>query len=521
MMTNLLQQLRLTARMALGFGSLLLLMVACVAVAALRFGEVRAATDRLMEVEWVKAQAVADLNTATRATGRRSLELLVTEDANRMRELRDRIADNRKLADASVETLRRLIYRPEGKQLLAEIEALRHQYLQVFEAEDAELEAGHRAEAVARAENALMPLLDRLQEKTTALNALQTRLAGEARDSVRATVQNALWTMLALGAGALVAGALLAAVLSRSITQPVAEAVALARRVAEGDLGVRIEAQGRDEVADLLRALHDMSVRLAGVVAGVRSNAESVATASAQIAHGNQDLSQRTEEQASALQQTAASMEQLGSTVEQNATHARQANTLAAEAASVARSGGEAVGKVVATMQGIHDSSRRIAEIIGTIDGIAVQTNILALNAAVEAARAGEQGRGFAVVAGEVRALAQRSAEAAREIKSLITASVEQVEQGHDLVADAGQTMQRILQAIERVSTIVDEITHASAEQSTGVGQIGEAVGQMDQVTQQNAALVEESAAAAESLKEQAQQLVSAVAVFRLGAHAA
>jgi methyl-accepting chemotaxis protein len=253
------------------------------------------------------------------------------------------------------------------------------------------------------------------------------------------------------------------------------------------------------------------------VVGQVRGNADSVATASAQIAQGNADLSQRTEEEASALQQTAATMEQLGTTVRQNAENAQQANQLAHGASAVALQGGKVVGQVVQTMKGISDSSRKIADIIGTIDGIAFQTNILALNAAVGAARAGEQGRGFAVVAGEVRNLAQRSAEAAKEIKRLIGASVERVEQGSALVDRAGQTMNDVVNSIRRVTDIVGEISAASVQQSTGVNQVGEAVGQMDQVTQQNAALVEESAAAAESLRGQAAALVQAVAAFKLG----
>jgi methyl-accepting chemotaxis protein len=269
--------------------------------------------------------------------------------------------------------------------------------------------------------------------------------------------------------------------------------------------------------SSLMARLAEMQTSLAEMVSNVRANSESVATASAQIAQGNQDLSQRTEEQASALQQTAATMEQLNATVRNNADSARQANQLAQGASAVAVQGGDMVGKVVDTMQGINASSRRIGEIIGVIDGIAFQTNILALNAAVEAARAGEQGRGFAVVAGEVRSLAQRSAAAAKEIKGLITHNVEQVEQGTALVDQAGKTMDEIVGSIRRVSDIVAEITAASVEQSTGIAQVGDAISQMDQVTQQNAALVEQSAAAAESLQGQAQQLVEAVAVFRLG----
>ena len=261
---------------------------------------------------------------------------------------------------------------------------------------------------------------------------------------------------------------------------------------------------------------------LTAAVTNVRQGSENVATASAEIAQGNQDLSNRTEQQACALEETAATMDELGSTVRNNADNAKQANQLALGASAVALQGGTVVGQVVETMKGINDSSRRIADIISVIDGIAFQTNILALNAAVEAARAGEQGRGFAVVAGEVRSLAQRSADAAKEIKLLINASVERVEHGTALVDQAGKTMGEIVGAIKRVTDIVGEISSASAEQSSGVAQVGEAVTQMDQATQQNAALVEESAAAAESMKQQAHQLVEAVAVFKLrqGEHA-
>ncbi|MFN6998223.1 MAG: methyl-accepting chemotaxis protein, partial [Aquincola tertiaricarbonis] len=325
----------------------------------------------------------------------------------------------------------------------------------------------------------------------------------------------ARWELLVAGLGSLLAGISVAMVLSGRLSRTAEQAVTEAGCMANGDLSRTIPAGSRDELGRLLTALADMQAKLRGIVAGVRHGADGVATASAQIAAGNSDLSARTEQQASALQQTAASMEQLSSTVKLNADNAQQANQLALNASEVARQGGDVVDRVVETMRSIDDSSRQIADIIGTIDGIAFQTNILALNAAVEAARAGEQGRGFAVVAGEVRSLAQRAAEAARQIKTLIATSVERVEHGSALVNNAGATMGEVVQAIQRVTDIVAEISAASREQASGVTQVGEAVTQMDRATQQNAALVEESAAASESLRSQASQRVQAVAVFR------
>jgi methyl-accepting chemotaxis protein len=293
-------------------------------------------------------------------------------------------------------------------------------------------------------------------------------------------------------------------------------ATEVAKAVADGDLSTPIKLKAGD-TSSLMARLHAMQRGLADAVRSVRLGSEGVASASEQIARGNQELAHRSEQQASALQQTAATMEELGSTVRNNADNARQANQLAQGASTVAVKGGEVVGQVVETMKGINDSSKTIADIVSVIDAIAFQTNILALNAAVEAARAGEQGRGFAVVAGEVRSLAQRSAAAAKEIKTLITVSVKRVEHGTALVDRAGQTMGEIVGAIKRVTDIVGEISLASVEQSSGVTQVGHAVTQMDQATQQNAALVEQSAAAAASLRQQAQQLVQAVAVFKLG----
>ena len=353
------------------------------------------------------------------------------------------------------------------------------------------------------------------------LNKFNFEGAQQAAEHVDSVYRNVRALVVGLLAATLLIGIVLSWVITRRLIAQLGGeprvAAEVARAVAEGDLSSTIHVKPGD--ADSLMArLATMQRSLAQAVATVRQGSENVAISSAQIAQGNQDLSSRTEHQASALQQTAATMDQLGSTVRNNADNAKQANQLAAGASSVAVEGGEVVGQVVSTMKDINDSSKKIADIITVIDGIAFQTNILALNAAVEAARAGEQGRGFAVVAGEVRSLAQRSAEAAKEIKTLIGASVERVERGTALVDRAGQTMQQIVQSIRRVSDIVGEISSASVEQSSGVQQVGQAVTEMDQATQQNAALVEQSAAAAESLKQQAQQLVQAVAVFKLSA---
>ncbi len=314
--------------------------------------------------------------------------------------------------------------------------------------------------------------------------------------------------LVALGVFGVLLGVSSAWWLAGSIIRPLSSANAAARQVATGDLTTPIDARGTDEVAQLLGSLQSMQAHLVEVVSSVRQGADGLSLASAEIAQGNHDLSARTENQASALEQTAASMEELNSTVQQNADNARQANQLAMQASTVAVQGGEVVGQVVQTMKGINESSRKIADIIGVIDGIAFQTNILALNAAVEAARAGEQGRGFAVVASEVRSLAGRLADAAKEIKTLIHASGERVAQGTALVDQAGNTMAEVVGSIRRVTDIVGKISAASSEQSSGMAQIGKAINQIDQVTQQNAALVEQMAAAASSLQHQAADLV-------------
>ncbi|WP_293779401.1 methyl-accepting chemotaxis protein [uncultured Oxalicibacterium sp.] len=348
----------------------------------------------------------------------------------------------------------------------------------------------------------------------------QAMLMDQSVEKGRHASRSSINLMLALSGLAVLFAVGCAFIITRSITRPLNDAVRIASAVAAGNLTVRIHNTSRDETGSLLTALKAMSDNLHRIVSEVRISTDTINTASGEIASGNLDLSSRTEQQAGALEETASAMEELTSTVKQNADNAAQANTLAMSASEVAGRGGEVVGQVVNTMTEINDASRRIVDIIAVIDGIAFQTNILALNAAVEAARAGEQGRGFAVVASEVRNLAQRSAAAAKEIKSLIDASVDKVDNGSRLVAEAGVTMQDVVASVKRVTDVVAEITAASREQSEGIEQINLAITQMDETTQQNAALVEQAAAAAQSLQEQADRLTQTVGVFQLDAQA-
>jgi methyl-accepting chemotaxis protein len=401
----------------------------------------------------------------------------------------------------------------EGKRLMEIVAARRKEYIDIrngiFKAEG---ESNWTQQIDAR----LVPAINAYVKAIEDVVDRQTALFDSSRESVDAMYASGRNFLVVLGAIALFLGAALAWLLSRSITRPLGHAVAVARTVASGDLTGRIVVTTSDETGQLLQALKDMNDSLVEIVAKIRAGTDTIATASSQIAAGNVDLSSRTEEQASSLEETASSMEELTSTVRQNADNARQANQLAASASEVAARGGLVVGEVVTTMGSINESSKKIVDIISVIDGIAFQTNILALNAAVEAARAGEQGRGFAVVATEVRSLAQRSAAAAKEIKTLIGDSVEKVDAGGKLVEAAGKTMEEIVSSVKRVTDIMGEITAASLEQSSGIEQVNQAITQMDQVTQQNAALVEEAAAASESMREQAGALAQAIATFKI-----
>ena len=430
------------------------------------------------------------------------------------------IAEKRRLLEEALKSYEKAISTPDERQLFDKFPPLLAEFWRHGEANIALITSDKKDDAMAYLVDKTIPARNAVLQLTADTVKLQQQLVAADVSRINTNLQSTLVFLVVSILGAVSALVCLVIWTGRALQNRVFQAQQVAELVRDGNLMQSVQDSRQDEFSPLISALGDMQNSLKRVVSGVRRNAESVASASAEIASGNNDLSARTEQQASALEETAASMEELGSTVRQNADNARTANQLAMNASTVAAQGGEVVAEVVETMKGINASSAKIADIISVIDGIAFQTNILALNAAVEAARAGEQGRGFAVVAGEVRSLAQRSAEAAKEIKSLITASVERVEQGSALVDKAGATMTEVVTAIRRVTDIMGEISAASSEQSAGVGQVGEAVTQMDQATQQNAALVEEMAAAAASLNTQAGELVHAVAVFQLDANA-
>jgi methyl-accepting chemotaxis protein len=509
--------LKIGARLGAGFGLVLILMAALLAVGMLRLTSIGAIINKTVEKDWVKAQAANVVNVGTRANARNTLELIQTSDSAASAKIHERLDANKKAIGAAIDTLDKLIYLPEGRTLLAKLKDERVRYVESFGKVLQLIQAERRAEATDMMLAETLPMLDLLQATVDKLSQLQSGIVEASGVEAARAVDSSRILMATLGCAALLAGIALACWITRSITAPIDAAVQIAQAVAAGDLSTRIEATAKDETGNLLRALRDMNDSLVRIVGQVRAGTDTIATASSQIAAGNLDLSSRTEQQASSLEETAASMEELISTVKQNVDNAHQANRQAMSASDIALKGGAVVSRVVDTMGSINDSSKKIADIIGVIDGIAFQTNILALNAAVEAARAGEQGRGFAVVATEVRNLAQRSAAAAKEIKVLIDDSVVQVDAGSKLVDQAGSTMQEIVASVKRVTDIMAEITCASQEQQAGIEQVNEAVVQLDQATQQNAALVEEASAATASLHSQADGLAQVVSLFRLG----
>jgi methyl-accepting chemotaxis protein len=511
-----LQNLKIGPRLAMGFGIVVGLMTLVAALAWVELNAIERVNAQVVELQRRAALAEAwraevHLNTS-RALG--------VAHSGGNAELDAFYAPQMKVTTERINTLQKeltdLIDTDQGKAQLKAIAAQRTAYVEARKAVLDLSKAGDIEGAMKALAEKMLPATEVYVKSLDALASYQNERVADANAAIAAEVRRAELLIALLLAAAGAAAGFFGWSITRSITRPLNDTMAVTRRIAQGNLADPVHAEGRDEMAAMQRSLGEMQDSLRKLVVDVRSSGDSIATASVQIASGNQDLSTRTEQTASNLQQAASSLEELTGTVAQTADSARTANQLAASACTVASRGGEVVGQVVTTMDEINASSRRIADIIGTIDGIAFQTNILALNAAVEAARAGEQGRGFAVVAGEVRSLAGRSAEAAREIKSLIGASVEKVESGSRLVQDAGTTMNEIVASVQRVTDMIAEISAAAREQSQGIGEVNTAVNQLDQMTQQNAALVEQSTAAAASLEDQSRKLAQIVATFRL-----
>ncbi|HEX2010829.1 MAG TPA: methyl-accepting chemotaxis protein [Roseateles sp.] len=510
-----LRRLKIGLRLALAFGLMLLLLAFLTLFGIQGSGRVFAELKTIYEDRTIPLKQIGAIDALMLRN--RILVMEMLREPTQLAELDSQLQANIGEVTSTWKAYMATYLTPEEKRLAEAFAEVRTAYVRqgLLAARDA-LKAGNNERAQQLYHGQIRTLGAQAKDAIDRLIKLQVEVAAQSYAKAEAT-RDSVWAwsvalsiaaaLLALAAGLLT---------TRSITAPMREAVGLAEAVAGGDLRSQVLVSGQDEASALIGALNRMNDSLAGIVSRVRDGSESIATGSREIATGSMDLSQRTEEQASNLQQTAASMEQLSSTVRNNADTASQANAVAAQAANAAVQGGSVVTQVVDTMQGIAAASKKISDIIGVIDGIAFQTNILALNAAVEAARAGEQGRGFAVVAGEVRTLAQRSAGAAREIKSLINDSVTRVESGARLADDAGAAMEGIVRQVRQVSDLIGEIAGASQEQSKGIAQIGDAVNQLDQVTQQNAALVEESTAAAESLQHQAAELARLVSVFKL-----
>jgi len=511
-----LNNVKIGLRLSIGFGAVLTLMLAIVFIA---YSRLQDTSNGMKEMSGQQQRAAIAQNWVgkTQVNVTRTLAIAKAGGEPNVEQF---FAPQMKRTSAEInelqKTMQDLVTSTEGKALMAEAASRRGAYIAFRDELLRLVKQADQPAADALMKDKLLPASDAYLAAMANIlkhELAQAQATAQTLDHGLGSAGNVLLILLAAG---LFVGTTMAFFITRSVTRPLLEAVTAARVIADCDLSQPVSSERRDELGDLLRALGQMQGSLSRLVAQVRGSTDSISTASAEIAVGTLDLSSRTEQTASNLQQAASSMEQLTGTVKQSADSARHANQLATVAAEVAARGGLVVSQVVTTMDEINTSSKRIADIIGVIDGIAFQTNILALNAAVEAARAGEQGRGFAVVASEVRSLAARSAEAAKEIKGLIGASVAKVEGGSKLVADAGRTMTEIVSSVQRVSDIIGEITAAAAEQSDGIGQVNGAVSQLDQMTQQNASLVEQSSAAAESLKEQAGRLAEVVGTFRL-----
>jgi methyl-accepting chemotaxis protein len=511
-----LPNVRIGTRLAIGFAIVLALSVISISFAVIDAKSSAEATKKMMENPLAKERITADWYVFLYSSIARTAIIAKSNDESLSATFAGVIADGAKQGGATMKKVEALLTSDEEKALYNTLTDLRNKYQAAKDAVMKEKKNGNTAEAERIYNDAFMPSAQIYQTRVLEFVSYQRKAIDDIALGIKKANDRSFNQSVLLGILLVILGAVCAFIISRSITRPLKSAIDVATKVAAGDLSTRHYASSRDEIGDLLQALKGMNDGLRKIVEDVKRGADMMATASGEIATGNVDLSSRTEQQASSLEETASSMEELTSTVKQNSDNAKQANQLAITASDVAVKGGHVVSQVVDTMGSINHSAKKIVDIIGVIDGIAFQTNILALNAAVEAARAGEQGRGFAVVASEVRSLAQRSAAAAKEIKSLIDDSVEKVDIGAKLVDQAGTTMDEVVASVKRVTDIMGEITAASQEQSAGIDQVNQAIAQMDQVTQQNAALVEEAAAAAESLQDQAAALAGVVSTFKL-----
>jgi methyl-accepting chemotaxis protein len=506
--------IKIARRLQLAFGVVIAMLLAMVVIALTGLQDLNISTKNLAESAWPRAKlANASLVSARSSFGRLAQLAVVSDPAARSLAI-SKLTEHTDSFNKSIADLDKLLVRPKGQALNAQAKRDADAYMTVLARVVTLGNAGKYDEASTLAFGDAYSAMQKLSLGLRDQTVFQAELFAIGSAEAQATFDRSRNLIVGAAVLAVLLAVAAAIIITRSIVRPLDAAVKVARTVAAGDLTSEIQVTSKDETGQLMHALKEMNASLQTMVGEVRSGSDTIASASSEIASGNLELSSRTEQQASSLEETASSMEEMTSTVKQNAENARQANSLAATASDVARRGGAVVSQVVDTMGSINDASKKIVDIISVIDGIAFQTNILALNAAVEAARAGEQGRGFAVVASEVRNLAQRSASAAKEIKTLIDDSVRQVELGSKLVDDAGSTMEEVVNSVQRVTDIMAEISSASREQEAGIEQINMAITEMDSVTQQNAALVEEAAAAAGSLEEQSTALAQLVSRF-------
>ncbi|SFU98857.1 methyl-accepting chemotaxis protein [Pseudoduganella namucuonensis] len=517
------KNLKVGQRLAISFGIVIALLLALAVLAVARITGLSAELANNNDNRYPKTVLAHTIKDGADEVARSMRNLLLMSDETARQKEIDNITRSEKEIQSALDQLAKSVVSEAGRANLATVQALHPKFINGRIAFD-KLLAEDRSEARVFLLKELHPIQAEYMAALDKVVAFHAGLMRQSGQDAGRQAETSKYAIAGLALAAIAIAAVVAYLVTRSITVPLGAAVDVARKVADGDLSSQITVRSGDETGQLLQALKDMNAGLMDIIGQVRKGSDTIATASAEIASGNLDLSSRTEQQAGSLEETASSMEELTSTVKQNAEHARQANTLAASASEVAVRGGDVVAQVVQKMDAINGASKKIVDIIGVIDGIAFQTNILALNAAVEAARAGEQGRGFAVVASEVRSLAQRSASAAKEIKTLIDDSVSQVDAGSRLVDQAGSTMQDIVASVRRVTDIMADISAASMEQESGIDQVNRAITEMDAATQQNAALVEQAAAAATSLQDQAATLAQLVSTFRLdgedGAHA-